>query len=91
MTIDTDEVSKARMAIKHNRAFLEAGKECGCNFDWIDRDPPTDRWTALHQLREEPFVIGDAADLPLANDNDLLERLYKPLVIAAQANRDRSF
>jgi hypothetical protein len=49
----------------------------------------TDEVTALCQLCEEPFVSGDAANLP-ASDDDLLDRLYKPLVMAAQANRDRS-
>jgi hypothetical protein len=90
----TGEVSKARMAIKQDRGFLEASKglsiyEPNGNFDWIDTDQPTDRWAALCQLCEEPFVIGDGADLPLASDNDLFDRLYKPLVMAARANADR--
>ena len=90
--IDSDEISKARAAIKHNRAALEASNECGCvycltiyesngNFDWVDTDQPTDRWTALCQLCEEPFVIGDASGLSLVEgQSDLLNRLYEPLV-----------
>jgi len=97
MMADIDEISRARMAIKHNRAALEASKECGCvycisiyesngNFEWIDTDQPTDRWTALCQLCEEPYVIGDAADLPLASDKALLDRLHEPLVRARSAD-----
>ncbi|HVR90097.1 MAG TPA: hypothetical protein VHG29_03240 [Novosphingobium sp.] len=86
-----EEISKALLAIRHNRAIVEASRECGCvncltiyevseNFDWVDKDELSSRWTALCQLCDEPFVIGDAAGLPLSSDDGLLDRLYDPLV-----------
>ncbi len=90
MTFD-EELASARTAILRNRALIEASTECGCvncltiyeaneNFDWIDKDQPTDRWTALCQLCDEPFVIGDAAGFDFGDDGAVLNRLYDPLI-----------
>ena len=93
MTPADPEIAAASASMRHNRSLIERSRECACvhcltiyevneNFDWIDRTEPKERWTALCQLCEEPFVIGSASGLPVFKEGSaLLNRLYDALII----------